>query len=224
MRFTIAAPLFMLLSASQIPGAVTYVSTNSTSTSVSVTDDLLAGISPTGTATREGGDPDTATIGLGSLTDGVTGGTTFGRSFVNPGTLDYDLGGTFDISTIYFRLVNAVVDDRLAFNTTVEFSYDNGTNYSLITTILDPFDNTTGQFATTGVLGSIEGESVTNIRFNFSTVGTYPASFSEIDVIGNAVPEPSQTMLLAGAACLTTMFRRRSCRVSRSSKAESAVQ
>lgn len=197
----------LLLLTSNVFGAV-YTSSNSATSSVSLTDDLLSGISPTGTATREGGDPDTATIGLGSLTDDLTGGTTFGRSFVNPGTLDYDLGGTFNISTIYFRLVNAVVDDRLAFNTTVEFSYDNGGSYSLITTVLDPFDNTSGQFGTTGELSSINGEAVTNIRFNFSTVGFYSASFSEIDVVGTSIPEPSHSMLLAGAGCLAILRRR----------------
>lgn len=128
---------------------------------------------------------------------------------MNSGTLDYNLGGAFNISTIYFRLVNAVVDDRLAFNSTVEFSYNNGGSYSPVTTVLDPFDNTPGQFATTGELSSIDGVAVTNIRFNLSNVGTYSASFSEIDVVGTAVPEPSQSMLLAGTICFSAMLRRR---------------
>lgn len=212
MRFTSSTAFCLLLLTSNVFGAITYLSTNSASSSASIPDDLLTGISPSGTATREGGDTDTNAIGLGSLTDGVTGSTFSGRSFVNSGTLDYDLGGSFNISTIYFRLVNAVVDDRLAFNTTVEFSYNNGSNYSLVTTVLDPFDNSGGQFATTGELSSINGAAVTNIRFNLSNVGTYSASFSEIDVVGTAVPEPSQSMFLAGAVCFSTMLRMRSRR------------
>jgi hypothetical protein len=208
MKITPSAAFFLLLLTSNVFGA-TYISTNTVSSSISLSGDLLDGLLPSGTATREGGDTDTNVIGLGSLTDGVTGSTSSGRSFVNSGTLDYDLGGAFNISTIYFRLVNAVVDDRLAFNTTVEFSYNNGGNYSLITTVLDPFDNTGGQFATTGELNSIGGLAVTNIRFNLANVGTYSASFSEIDVVGTAVPEPSLSMLLLSTVCFSTTLRRR---------------
>ncbi len=190
-------------------GAATYTSVSSTGASPSLTTDLINGIAPTGTATREGGDGDTATIGLSSLTDGITGTTGSGRSFVNPGTLDYDLGGTFDVSTIYFRLVNPVRDSRLSFFADVSFSYDGGSNYSLIADIDDPLTGVAGDFGKTGTLADIDGRSVTNIRIELFSTGSFPSSFSEIDAVGTAVPEPSCLVLLASAACLFTARHRR---------------
>ena len=200
------ASLFLVPAACE---AATYLSANSAVASTSLSDDLLAGISPTGTATREGGDTDTATIGFASLTDGITGTTSSGRSFVTNGTLDFNLGGTFDISTIYFRLVNAVVDDRLAFNATVFVSFDNGGNYSQVASVVDGFDNSGGEFATTGTLSGINAGSVTNLRFTIANVGSFPASFSEIDVIGTAVPEPSGAILPVIGALGFLLRRRR---------------
>ena len=199
----------VLAISSQVQGAISYASTNSSSATVSLNDDILAGIAPTGTATREGGDGDTIAVGLGSLTDGVTGTTNTGRSFVNPGTLDFDLDGTFDISTIYFRLVNAVVDTRLSFISDVLFSYDNGGSYSPIFSINQTFDSGSGEFAKTGTLSGIDGQSVTNIRFNMTGTGGFSPSFSEIDVVGTAVPELSQPLILFSLACFSALARRR---------------
>lgn len=210
MKLTIPSIAISLLAiSSQVQGAVSYSSTNSTTPTVSLTDDIIAGIVATGTATREGGDPDTNSGNLASLTDGITGTTNSGRSFVNPGTLDYDLGGTFDISTIYFRLVNAVVDTRLSFVSDVLFSYDNGGSYSPIFSINQTFDNASGDFAKTGVLSGIDGQNVTNIRFNIIGNGGFPASFSEIDVVGTAVPELSQPLIFFSLACFSALARRR---------------
>jgi hypothetical protein len=128
---------------------------------------------------------------------------------VNPGTLDYDLGGAFDISTIYFRLVNAVVDDRLAFNARVFVSSNNGGEYSEVAFVEDGFENSSGQFATTGTLSGINANSVTNLRFAITTVGGFSASFSEIDVIGTAVPEPSGAILSVIGALGFLLRRRR---------------
>jgi len=207
-------PLFQAVALSLIVsplafGAATYTSISSTGASPSLTTDLLNGIAPTGTATREGGDSDTTTIGLSSLTDGVTGTTISGRSFVNPGTLDYDLGGTFDVSTIYFRLVNPVRDSRLSFLADVSFSYDEGSNYTLIAEIVESLTGVAGDFGKTGTLSNIEGKSVTNIRIELFSTGSYSSSFSEIDVVGTAVPEPSGLVLLTGAACMFIARRRR---------------
>ncbi len=210
MNFTRSSILLTsLFLATSICEAATYISINSAEASTSLTNDILEGISPTGTATREGGDLDTATISLGSLTDGITGGPSSGRSFVNPGTLDYDLGGAFDISTIYFRLVNAVVDDRLSFTATVSVSSDNGSNYTEVAFVEDGLDNSGLESATTGTLSGINANSVTNLRFLFAAVGSYRPSFSEIDVIGTAVPEPTGTILTIIGAIGFLLRRRR---------------
>jgi hypothetical protein len=201
-----------LLLGSAVCEATTYISVNSDVASSSLTDDILAGISPTGTATREGGDG-APTISLDSLTDGVTATVGSGRSFVNAGTLDYDLGGIFDISTIYFRLVNAVVDDRLSFTVTVSVSTDYGSSYSEVASVSDAFDNSGGDYATTGTLSGINANSVTNLRFLMGNLGTYSASFSEIDVTGMAVPEPSGAVLTTISA-MGLLLRRRNRRVS----------
>lgn len=107
-------------------------------------------------------------------------------------------------------MVNAVVDERLSSTNSVNFSYDSGSTYSEIVTVSDPFDNSTGHYATTVILSYIDGKTLTNIRFVMGNLGSYPASFSEIDVVGvAAVPEPSQAMMILGAACIPVLIRRR---------------
>lgn len=191
MKFTLLFSSILLFSQTASNAAVSYNSVNSAAATTSLSNDLIEGLSPTSTPGNTGGDPG---ANVDFLTDGVTATVSTGRVFVNSGATDYDLGGTFRIETIYFRLVNAVVDDRLSYEMEVLFSSNNGATYTPVFTIDDQLENSGIEFATTGTLTGFSSSGVTNIRFNLINTG-FNASFSEIDVVGVAVPELSPQFL-----------------------------
>ena len=131
-------------------------------------------------------------------------------------TIDFDLGGTFDVDSVHLWnwTYNSATDTRGVTSMDISFSSNGGTTFSntLQDVAFTPYPlpaNTTSATSETQTFAAVNG--VTHIRLtdinNALDPGDAYVGFSEIR-FGEAVPEPSTSALL-GLGGLALILRRR---------------